>query len=162
MTDGLSTTTTDGKALLLGSESMHRAPSLGSFSRTTNHVARIAIEAIASIPSAVAYAVVLIVMTVFRDENHVPANDWFSESASPLTTAKKRNRFIRFLAISYKHSLLRRYLNREGPRCSFLPSCSEYAVLAIEKYGLWRGLNLIGVRFRRCNPRATGDYVDFP
>lgn len=62
----------------------------------------------------------------------------------------------------YRRSLFSRYLNRNGPRCCFLPSCTEYAVLAARKYGLLQGLLLIGDRFRRCSPAREGSYVDFP
>ncbi|MDR0632492.1 MAG: membrane protein insertion efficiency factor YidD [Holosporaceae bacterium] len=46
-------------------------------------------------------------------------------------------------------------------QCKFYPTCSEYAVLSIRKYGLLRGcLKMIG-RLLRCNPFSNGG-VDFP
>ena len=73
------------------------------------------------------------------------------------------DRIIRTAIFLYKRSWIRRRLHRSMPsRCQFIPSCSEYAVLAVRKYGLLRGLVLIGDRFRRCNPAYQGDYVDFP
>jgi putative membrane protein insertion efficiency factor len=49
-----------------------------------------------------------------------------------------------------------------GSRCGFYPSCSEYAVQAIEQYGILRGLVLAGWRLLRCNPFSHGgiDYVE--
>lgn len=44
------------------------------------------------------------------------------------------------------------------PSCRFIPSCSEYAYEAIEKYGFLRG-GLMGLwRILRCNPFNKGGY----
>jgi uncharacterized protein len=45
-----------------------------------------------------------------------------------------------------------------GPRCKYYPSCSEYAVQAVEGYGILRGLVLAGWRILRCNPFSRGGY----
>jgi uncharacterized protein len=45
-----------------------------------------------------------------------------------------------------------------GPRCKYYPSCSEYAVQAVEGYGILRGLVLAGWRLLRCNPFSRGGY----
>jgi putative membrane protein insertion efficiency factor len=49
-----------------------------------------------------------------------------------------------------------------APRCRYYPSCSQYAVQAIERYGILRGLVLAGWRLLRCNPWSAGgvDLVD--
>ena len=39
-----------------------------------------------------------------------------------------------------------------GERCKYYPSCSEYAVQAIQRFGILRGLVLAGWRLLRCNP----------
>jgi hypothetical protein len=36
--------------------------------------------------------------------------------------------------------------------CRFLPTCSEYAEVAIERHGAWRGLGLTLKRLLRCRP----------
>jgi uncharacterized protein len=41
-------------------------------------------------------------------------------------------------------------------RCRYYPSCSEYAVQAIESYGILKGLVLAGWRLIRCNPWSHG------
>lgn len=38
------------------------------------------------------------------------------------------------------------------PKCRFYPTCSQYAIEAIEKFGCLRGLFLSFKRFLKCNP----------
>ena len=47
-----------------------------------------------------------------------------------------------------------------APRCKYYPSCSSYAVSAIENYGL-KGIAMSLWRLVRCNPWSHGgvDYV---
>jgi uncharacterized protein len=45
-------------------------------------------------------------------------------------------------------------------RCKYHPSCSEYAVEAIRRYGILRGAVLAAWRLLRCNPWSHGG-VDF-
>ena len=45
--------------------------------------------------------------------------------------------------------------------CKFHPSCSEYAVLAIRKHGVLKGILLAGGRLLRCHPWSHGG-VDYP
>ena len=45
-----------------------------------------------------------------------------------------------------------------GERCKYYPSCSEYAVQAIDRFGILRGLVLAGWRLLRCNPWSRGGY----
>ncbi|WP_456342281.1 membrane protein insertion efficiency factor YidD [Thermovibrio sp.] len=46
-------------------------------------------------------------------------------------------------------------------KCRYYPSCSSYAVMAIEKYGLLRGGLKALYRVLRCNPFSKGG-VDYP
>lgn len=48
-----------------------------------------------------------------------------------------------------------------GGGCRFVPSCSEYAVLALERYGAVGGLRRAVGRLLRCHPFHPGG-VDFP
>jgi putative membrane protein insertion efficiency factor len=43
-------------------------------------------------------------------------------------------------------------------RCKYEPTCSRYAVQAISRYGVLRGLVLAGWRLLRCNPFSYGGY----
>jgi putative membrane protein insertion efficiency factor len=45
-------------------------------------------------------------------------------------------------------------------RCKYHPSCSEYAIQAVRRYGVLRGVVLAGWRLLRCNPWSHGG-VDF-
>jgi putative membrane protein insertion efficiency factor len=44
------------------------------------------------------------------------------------------------------------------PSCRFYPSCSTYAIQAITRYGMWRGLGLAGWRLLRCHPFHPGGW----
>jgi len=44
------------------------------------------------------------------------------------------------------------------PTCRFMPTCSEYALQAIEKHGILRGGNMAVRRILRCNPFHPGGY----
>ncbi|HYF25617.1 MAG TPA: membrane protein insertion efficiency factor YidD [Baekduia sp.] len=57
----------------------------------------------------------------------------------------------------------RRWVSPQLPqRCRYYPTCSAYAVEAIERYGILRGLVLAIWRVLRCNPFSHGgvDPVD--
>lgn len=43
-----------------------------------------------------------------------------------------------------------------GPRCRFYPSCSNYAIEAIEKHGFLKGSFLAARRVLRCHPGNPG------
>ena len=49
-----------------------------------------------------------------------------------------------------------------GPRCRFLPTCSEYAAEAFARHGFWRGLCLIIGRIGRCHPWGGSGYDPVP
>lgn len=46
--------------------------------------------------------------------------------------------------------------------CIYFPTCSQYAIEAIEKYGTLRGGFLAFYRILRCNPFAKGGYDPVP
>ena len=45
-----------------------------------------------------------------------------------------------------------------GYGCKYEPSCSRYAVQAIEEFGILRGLVLASWRLLRCNPLSDGGF----
>ena len=46
-----------------------------------------------------------------------------------------------------------------GPKCKYYPSCSSYAISAIQNYGL-KGIAMSVWRLMRCNPWSHGG-VDY-
>ena len=46
------------------------------------------------------------------------------------------------------------------PCCRFIPTCSAYAMEAVEKYGALKGGYLALRRILRCNPFYKGDLYD--
>lgn len=48
------------------------------------------------------------------------------------------------------------------PCCRFIPTCSQYALEAIEKYGAIKGGILALRRILRCNPLCKGGYDPVP
>jgi len=49
-----------------------------------------------------------------------------------------------------------------GNNCRFSPTCSEYFILAVEKYGFFKGIYLGGKRIVKCHPFNPGGYDPLP
>ncbi len=58
----------------------------------------------------------------------------------------------------------RRFLSplKIQPTCIYIPTCSEYAAQAIEKYGSFKGSYLAAKRLLRCHPFARGGFDPVP
>jgi len=58
----------------------------------------------------------------------------------------------------------RKYISplKGQPTCRFYPTCSQYAIEAIEKYGPLKGSLLAMWRILRCNPFCEGGYDPVP
>jgi uncharacterized protein len=56
-------------------------------------------------------------------------------------------------------TVYRRVISPALPRrCKFEPTCSAYAIQALEEFGILRGLVLATWRVLRCNPFSHGGY----
>ena len=56
-----------------------------------------------------------------------------------------------------------KYISPAFPRnCRFEPTCSQYAIEAIQKHGLWKGTGLAAWRILRCNPFCKSGYDPVP
>ena len=51
---------------------------------------------------------------------------------------------------------------RTPPACRFSPTCSAYAIEALERYGVVLGTGLALWRILRCNPLCRGGYDPVP
>jgi len=49
-----------------------------------------------------------------------------------------------------------------GPCCRFTPSCSSYALLSIQRFGIMKGALLIFKRLIKCHPFHPGGYDPVP
>lgn len=45
-----------------------------------------------------------------------------------------------------------------GPRCRFYPTCSQYSILALKKYGFVRGIWKTAARLAKCHPWHPGGH----
>jgi len=67
-------------------------------------------------------------------------------------------RFLLWLVRFYRVSISPMH----QPCCRFIPTCSQYAMEAIEKYGAFKGGFLALRRILRCNPLCKGGYDPVP
>ena len=58
----------------------------------------------------------------------------------------------------------RKYLSglKKNNHCRYIPTCSQYAIEAIEKYGSLKGTFLACKRILRCNPFSKGGFDPVP
>jgi len=72
------------------------------------------------------------------------------------------NPALRFAFKAYK-SVISPLIHAISPtQCKFLPTCSEYAYIALARHGLLRGSILAARRIARCHPFATGGVDPVP
>jgi putative membrane protein insertion efficiency factor len=55
-------------------------------------------------------------------------------------------------ALSPDTGFLPRIFGKSKPTCIYYPTCSEYAKIAIVKYGVFKGVSMGLARIARCNP----------
>ncbi|MGO9562402.1 MAG: membrane protein insertion efficiency factor YidD [Candidatus Korobacteraceae bacterium] len=66
-------------------------------------------------------------------------------------------------AVQFVLRMYRRFLSPMLPHsCRFVPTCSEYAMEAVERYGVGRGSLLAAGRLLRCHPFARAGYDPVP
>lgn len=55
-----------------------------------------------------------------------------------------------------------KYLRDQNRSCIYHPSCSQYAILSVEKYGIFKGLYYGRKRIKRCNGALFAGGEDWP
>ena len=66
-------------------------------------------------------------------------------------------RILIFLIRIYK-KVISPYFENIGIKCKYYPTCSDYMVQALNKYGFFKGLLLGIIRILKCNPFSKGGY----
>ena len=64
------------------------------------------------------------------------------------------SRLFIFLILIYR-ATLSRFI---GGQCRFHPTCSQYAIDAVKKYGPWKGARLALKRIAKCHPWGGQGY----
>ncbi len=68
----------------------------------------------------------------------------------PSTASWSMNRFIRIFQL---------YITpQDGPNCRYSPTCSQYGLICINRYGLFMGIIMSADRYLRCNPVGAWGY----
>ena len=65
---------------------------------------------------------------------------------------------LRFLIRGYQLAISPLF----GPRCRFYPSCSQYAIEALDTHGALQGIWLAIKRISRCHPFHEGGFDPVP
>lgn len=77
--------------------------------------------------------------------------------------ANARRERIAAILLGIHKRVLSPILNVFAPtQCKYLPTCSEYAYVAVVRYGWLRGSWLAARRIGRCHPFATGGHDPVP
>ena len=68
-----------------------------------------------------------------------------------------------FVIRNFYQKLISPFLSKKlNLMCRFHPSCSEYTILALEKYGFVKGIIKSYKRIRRCKPDNYENCFDLP
>ena len=68
----------------------------------------------------------------------------------------------RNLALALLHGYRATISHTYGDVCKYFPSCSAYAVGAVQQHGIVKGVGLTTARLARCHPWAQGGVDDVP
>lgn len=75
---------------------------------------------------------------------------------------EKTDKAMRKLVISLLVGYQRFISPLLGNNCRFHPSCSQYSIMAINEYGIIKGIWLTFKRITRCHPLNPGGFDPIP
>ncbi len=55
-----------------------------------------------------------------------------------------------------------KFTKNKKHKCLYYPTCSDYGILALEKYSFLLAMRKIISRFRDCHPFSSRPYIDYP
>jgi putative membrane protein insertion efficiency factor len=102
-------------------------------------------------------------MTTAKNAAHFPRDGFVASLRSRESKLIKAILLLpRFLGIALVYAYRWTFGLLSSGSCKYHPSCSQYALDALRRYGLVRGSILAGWRLLRCNPWSRGgvDYVE--
>lgn len=76
---------------------------------------------------------------------------------------KKISEYVNYILIGFIN-FYRKFISpmKKYPSCRFIPTCSQYAIEALQKYGPVKGSFLAVKRILRCNHFSKGGYDPVP
>jgi len=79
----------------------------------------------------------------------------------------KKNNFLVFVSVFlitevWQKRWGKKHNKKRGIICRFYPSCSSYGIMALKKYGFFKGWFFSIKRIKRCNLNNTNSCVDYP
>lgn len=89
-----------------------------------------------------------------------PILDCVSSAFFSFTAISKR--FLLYLSLQLIRGYQLTISPLIGPRCRFYPSCSSYALEALQTHGLRAGVRLTFLRIIRCHPGCPGGIDNVP
>ena len=95
-------------------------------------------------------------------QNKIPEKYRYSKSLDRTTPKSGSHKEMKELAIKMIRFYQRKISPLFPPRCRYYPTCSQYAVTAIERFGIIRGGLLAVWRLLRCNPLFPGGLDPVP
>lgn len=98
---------------------------------------------------------------------HPSKNLFMTKSGKQIPTASKVSELAKKILIAPLVLLIKFYQIcisplKGGPTCRFTPTCSQYALEALRKYGLFKGGWLALKRILRCHPWGGSGYDPVP
>jgi uncharacterized protein len=92
----------------------------------------------------------------------MPASNPHPEPRPEPQTADRPNLAVRLTWLTYKSVLSPILHTFSFSQCVYLPTCSEYAYVALHRFGALRGSWLALRRVLRCHPFAKGGFDPVP